>query len=191
MPLDSTSRLSAPPATPRAPPARHVDTPNASSPAQFAPPPHHPPCAQALYATAAADSRVKLADFEFGRIADGGVMRTMCGSPTFVAPEVNAGKVHQPRGARPAAPSRLQQPGSLPQQPGSHYERTGRASRQAASSRGLTPPPSPSRWAALCHQMADPLPPRWPRLSSLVPPSTPSWPASSRERGLGSAAGRE
>ena len=65
---------------------------------------------------------MKLADFGFGRIADGGVMRTMCGSPAFVAPEVIAGKVRQQGVAAP----------SSPQQPGSHYERTGRG-HQAGS----------------------------------------------------------
>mmetsp|Transcript_60813 Transcript_60813/g.162658 ORF Transcript_60813/g.162658 Transcript_60813/m.162658 type:complete len:633 (-) Transcript_60813:238-2136(-) len=50
-----------------------------------------------LYATPAEDSPVKIGDFGFGKIVnfEGEVMSTMCGSPTFVAPEVIISKVRQ------------------------------------------------------------------------------------------------
>ncbi len=56
---------------------------------------------QVLYATPADDSPVKLADFGFGKIInfEGDVMSTMCGTPTFVAPEVIVSKVRQGSGA--------------------------------------------------------------------------------------------
>jgi serine/threonine protein kinase len=58
--------------------------------------PFRPP-AQVLYATPANDSPIKLADFGFGKMTnvDGEAMSTMCGTPTFVAPEVIASEVRQ------------------------------------------------------------------------------------------------
>lgn len=45
-----------------------------------------------LYATKDPGSIIKISDFGLARFTDTGVMSTMCGTPSYVAPEIIDGK---------------------------------------------------------------------------------------------------